>query len=173
AVVIGRYAKNVKAANAMDYVFGYAAFIDVSARGLGRTGMNSFIGKSFDTFAPIGPCIVTADEIPDPHKLHVQLWDDGQLRHDYNTDDMEHQIPALLEWATNVMGLNPGDFLACGTNHQGLGPMQDGERVEIEIERIGRFGVNVVDPLKRTWPKMVDVEAARRVREQQPLQPSH
>lgn len=117
-IVIGRVAKDVKPEDAYSAIFGYTCFIDVSARGLGRVSLGSFLGKSFDTFTPIGPCIVTKDEIPDPHKLHVQLWVDGAIRHDYNTDDMEHPIPELIEFATRYMTLNPGDIIACGTNHQ-------------------------------------------------------
>ena len=168
-VVIGEEAHNVKAANAMEYVFGYTAFIDVSARGgIGRPGFNSFLGKSYDTFAPLGPAIVTADAIADPHKLAVHYRVNGQLRHDYNTDDMEHPIPALIEFASSVTTLMPGDIIACGTNHQGLGPLQDGDVGEIEVEGIGRFSINVVDPLKRSWSVGVDETAAARVREGRP-----
>jgi 2-keto-4-pentenoate hydratase/2-oxohepta-3-ene-1,7-dioic acid hydratase in catechol pathway len=155
ALVIKGPAKLVPAAEWRRAVFGYTALIDVSARGEGRRTWRagSWMGKSFDTFAPIGPCITTADEIPDPNKLHVRFWDDGQLRHDYSTDDMEHHVPALIEFATRIMTLRSGDLIACGTNHEGLGPMQDGERCEIEIERIGRMAVDVVDPLKRRWER--------------------
>ncbi len=162
AVVIGQRAKRVAVDQAMAHVFGYTCFIDVSARGIGQ---RSFIGKSFDTFAPLGPWIVTADEVGDPQRLQVRLWVDGQLRHDYNTDDMEHPVAEVVTWASQVAALSPGDVIACGTNHQGIGPVQDGELVEIEIERIGRMRVRVQDPLKRQWPKGVDEAMARRVRE--------
>jgi len=89
--------------------------------------------------APIGPCIATIDEIPDPNDVHVQFWVDGQLRHNYNTDDMEHLVPELVEFATTIMTLNSGDLIACGTNHEGLGPLQDGEVVDFEIHGIGRM----------------------------------
>ena len=169
AIVIGPRAKDVSPEDAMNYVFGYTCFIDVSARGIGQ---RSFIGKSFDTFAPVGPCIVTRDEIPDPQKLQVRLWDDGQIRHDYNTDDMEHPVTEVVSWASQIAALNPGDLIACGTNHQGLGPMQDGETVEIEIDGIGRMAVKVRDPLKREWPKGVDQEMAGRVRQGRTAAPS-
>jgi len=156
-LVIKGPAKRVKAANWRDAVFGYTSMIDVSARGNGRmtwrTG--SWMGKSFDTFAPIGPCIVTADEIPDPNNLVVKFWNDGQLRHHYNTDDMEHRVPALIEFATTIMTLYSGDLIACGTNHEGLGALQDGEQVEIEVEGVGRMALNVKDPLKRSWERGV------------------
>jgi 2-keto-4-pentenoate hydratase/2-oxohepta-3-ene-1,7-dioic acid hydratase in catechol pathway len=157
ALVIKGPTKNVKAADWQRAVFGYTGMIDVSARGEGRrtwkTG--SWLGKSFDTFAPIGPCITTADEIPNPNDVHVQLWVDGQLRHNYNTDDMEHLVPQLVEFATAIMTLNTGDVIACGTNHEGLGPLQDGEVVDFEIHGVGRMRLSVRDPLKRTWEKGV------------------
>jgi 2-keto-4-pentenoate hydratase/2-oxohepta-3-ene-1,7-dioic acid hydratase in catechol pathway len=155
ALVIKGPAKKVSQANWQTAVFGYTCLIDVSARGEGRrtwkTG--SWLGKSFDTFAPIGPCIATADEIPEPNDLRVRFWNDGQLRHNYNTDDMEHRVPALVEFASAIMTLNTGDLIACGTNHEGLGALQDGETVEIEIEHIGRMSLSVVDPLKRSWER--------------------
>ncbi|HEY7648112.1 MAG TPA: fumarylacetoacetate hydrolase family protein [Methylomirabilota bacterium] len=155
ALVIKGPAKMVKRDNWRSAVFGYTGMIDVSARGEGRrtwkTG--SWLGKSFDTFAPIGPCIATLDEIPDPNNVHVQFWVDGQLRHNYNTDDMEHLVPELVEFATAIMTLNSGDLIACGTNHEGLGPLQDGEVVDFEIHGIGRMRLDVRDPLKRSWEK--------------------
>ena len=158
AIVIKGPAKMVKAADWQIAVFGYTALIDVSAREQGRrtwpaTPLTSWLGKSFDTFAPIGPCIVTADEIEDPNDLIVRFWNDGQLRHDYNTDDMEHRVPELVEFATTVMTMNSGDLIACGTNHEGLGSLQDGETVDIEIEKIGRMQLKVRDPLKRSWER--------------------
>ena len=169
AVVIGRRAKDVKQADAMDYVFGYTAFMDVSPRGgVGRNPGMTMISKSYDTCAPMGPCIATADEVPNPHDLGVRYWVGEQARHDYRTNDLEHTIPELIEWATTVMTLVPGDVIALGTNHQGIGPLQDGEVGTIEIERIGRFSVNVSDPQKRAWPVEIDQGMATRVREARP-----
>jgi 2-keto-4-pentenoate hydratase/2-oxohepta-3-ene-1,7-dioic acid hydratase in catechol pathway len=155
ALVIKGPAKKVSQTNWRSAVFGYTCLIDVSARGEGRRTWKagSWLGKSFDTFAPIGPCIATADEIPEPNDLVVRFWNDGQLRHNYNTDDMEHRVPELVEFASTIMTLNTGDLIACGTNHEGLGALQDGETVEIEIARIGRMSLNVVDPLKRSWER--------------------
>ena len=160
ALVIKGPAKMVKAKDWKRAVFGYTAIIDVSAREQGRktwpaSPLTSWLGKSFDTFAPIGPCIATADEIEDPNDLIVRFWNEGQLRHNYNTDDMEHRVPELIEFATTVMTMNSGDLIACGTNHEGLGALQDGETVEIEIQNIGKMGLKVSDPLKRTWERGV------------------
>jgi 2-keto-4-pentenoate hydratase/2-oxohepta-3-ene-1,7-dioic acid hydratase in catechol pathway len=160
ALVIKGPAKMLKAKDWKAAVFGYTAMIDVSAREQGRrtwpaTPLTSWLGKSFDTFAPIGPCIVTADEVDNPNDLVVRFWNDGQLRHNYNTDDMEHRVPELVEFATTVMTMNSGDLIACGTNHEGLGALQDGETVEIEIQNIGKMTLNVSDPLKRKWERGV------------------
>ena len=157
AIVIKGPAKMVSREDWRGAVFGYTGLIDVSAREEGRRTWKarSWLGKSFDTFAPIGPCITTADEIPEPNDLRVRFWNDGQLRHNYNTDDMEHRVPELIEFVTTFMTLNTGDVIACGTNHEGLGALQDGEVVEIEIEGIGRMSLDVVDPLKRTWERGV------------------
>lgn len=168
-VVIGKRVRDLAPEDAMDAVFGYTCFMDVSPRGgVGRTPQPTFISKSFDTCAPMGPCIVTKDEIPDPQNLRIRYWVDDQPRHDYNTSDMEHPIAAVLVWTTQVMTLLPGDVITMGTNHQGIGPLQDGEKGTIEIEGVGRFSVNVVDPLKRSWPKAIDENMARLVREARP-----
>ena len=165
AVVIGKEATKVPADKAMDYVFGYTAFIDVSARDVGRPHVGTFLGKSFDTFAPMGPCLVTADEIPDPHKLQVKLSVSGELRQDFVTDDMANRIPQLIEFTSAVFTLNPGDVIATGTNHHGLGTLQDGDEVVIDIQDIGSFTVSVRDPLKRSWPRGIDQTVAERLKE--------
>jgi 2-keto-4-pentenoate hydratase/2-oxohepta-3-ene-1,7-dioic acid hydratase in catechol pathway len=168
AVVIGRRARHVAEKDAMSYVFGYTNFIDVSAHGFpieeSIVQIPSFIGKSFDTFAPMGPWITTVDEVPDVTRLQVRLRAGGQLRHDYNTSDAEYSIARLLSFASSIMTLNPGDVLSCGTNHQGIGPIQDGETVEMEIEGLGALVVHVQDPLKRTWERTIHTEMAERVR---------
>ena len=157
AIVIKGPAKSVPEGDWRTAVFGYTCLVDVSAREHGRYTWKkgSWIGKSFDTFCPLGPCITTADELPDPNDVVVRFWDDGQLRHDYSTDDMEHRVPELVAFASRIMTLNSGDVISCGTNHEGLGPLQDGETVEIEIEHIGRMTLHVEDPLRRTWEKGV------------------
>lgn len=162
AVVIGRRATNVKAADAMKHVFGYVNFIDGSARGLPPPGAVFFQMKSRDTFAPIGPCIVTADEIADPHKLQVRLWNNGKLMQDFNTDDMAHKIPRCIEWASAIHTLDPGDILATGTNHRGLHAFMDGDRIELETEGLGRLAINVSDPLKRSWSRETRLERSEK-----------
>ena len=116
--------------------------------------------KSRDTFAPIGPYIVTADEIPDPHKLQIKLWINGVLKQNFNTDDMAHKIPRCIEWVTSIHTLEPGDILATGTNHRGLNAFQDGDMVELETEGLGRLRINVRDELKRTWARETRLERA-------------
>jgi 2-keto-4-pentenoate hydratase/2-oxohepta-3-ene-1,7-dioic acid hydratase in catechol pathway len=166
ALVIGRRASKVAAAEALDYVFAYVPFIDVSARGVGGPGSRTmFQGKSFDTFGPLGPALVTPDEVPDPHGLRVQLTVNGEPRQDYSTADMANRIPQLIEFASRVTTLEPGDVIATGTNHQGLGPLQDGDEVALTIERLGTLTVRVRDPRGRSWPREIDQGMARMVRE--------
>jgi 2-keto-4-pentenoate hydratase/2-oxohepta-3-ene-1,7-dioic acid hydratase in catechol pathway len=153
AVVIGKRATAVSQARAMDHVFGYTNFIDGSARGLLPTGNTFYQMKSRDTFCPLGPWIVTADEIPDPHKLQVKLWVNGELKQNYNTDDMAHKIPRCIEWVTSIHTLDPGDVVATGTNHRGISGFQNGDVIEIEVEKVGRLRFNVRDDLKRTWAR--------------------
>jgi 2-keto-4-pentenoate hydratase/2-oxohepta-3-ene-1,7-dioic acid hydratase in catechol pathway len=109
--------------------------------------------KSRDTFAPIGPWIVTADEIPDPHKLQLKLSVNGTVMQNFNTSDMAHNIPRCIEWVSSIHALEPGDILATGTNHRGLNPFHDGDTVEFETERLGKLTIKVRDDLKRTWAR--------------------
>jgi len=153
ALVIGKRASNVRAADAMGYIFGYTNFIDGSARGLLPTGNTFYQMKSRDTFAPIGPCIVTADEVKDVDHLQIRLWVNGELKQNFNTSDMAHKIPRCLEWVTSIHALEPGDILATGTNHRGLSGFQNGDRIELETEGLGRLRFNVRDDLKRTWSR--------------------
>ena len=172
-LVFGKAGSNVKQAEAMDYVFGYTCGVDVSARiftGAPRaprdnTKMPISPWKSYDTFAPLGPCIATKDEIPDQNHLQIRLWVDGELRVNYNTDDLAHSIPESIEWANAIESFSAGDVLFMGTNHQGLGPMQDGDSIDVEIESVGRFSFNVTDALKRRWPKGVDELTAEDIRQ--------
>ncbi|PYN74406.1 MAG: fumarylacetoacetate hydrolase [Candidatus Rokuibacteriota bacterium] len=151
ALIIGKRASNVSQAQAMSYIFGYMNFIDGSARGLPPSGNTFYQMKSRDSFCPIGPYIVTADEIPDPHRLQVKLWVNGDLKQNYNTSDMAHKIPRCIEWVTSIHSLDAGDIIATGTNHRGLSGFQNGDRIEIETEGLGRLRFNIRDDLKRTW----------------------
>ena len=135
----------------MDYIFGYINFIDGSARGLPPPGNVFFQMKSRDTFAPIGPYLVTKDEIADPQKLPIKLWVNGELKQDFNTDDMAHNIPRCIEWATSIHTLEPGDILATGTNHRGLSQLHGRRRGGTGDAGLGRLRFNIRDDLKRTW----------------------
>ena len=162
ALVIGKRASKVPAAKAMSHIFGYVNFIDGSARGLPPSGNTFYQMKSRDTFAPMGPYIVTADEIADPHRLQVRLWVNGILMQNFNTSDMAHRIPRCIEWVSSIHTLEPGDVLATGTNHRGLNPFQDGDRVELEVEGLGRLRIKVRDDLKRTWARETRLDRQNR-----------
>jgi 2-keto-4-pentenoate hydratase/2-oxohepta-3-ene-1,7-dioic acid hydratase in catechol pathway len=172
-VVFGRAGSNIPQAQALDYVFGYTAGVDVSARmpqsgpGGGRdlTKMPLSAGKSYNGFAPIGPAIVPKDEVGDAQALDIKLWVNGELRPNYNTSDLAHSIAESIAWATAITPVQPGDVLFMGTNHQGLGALQDGDKVEMEISRIGRLTFTVADPSKRRWPRGIDEVTAKDVRE--------
>jgi 2-keto-4-pentenoate hydratase/2-oxohepta-3-ene-1,7-dioic acid hydratase in catechol pathway len=158
ALVIGKRAKNVRAADAMQHVFGYVNFIDGSARGLPPAGNTFYQMKSRDTFAPIGPYIVTADEIANPQKLGLTLKVNGAVKQKFNSDDMAHQIPRCIEWVSSIHTLEPGDLLATGTNHRGLNAFHDGDAVELETEGLGTLRIKVRDPLKRAWSRETRLE---------------
>jgi 2-keto-4-pentenoate hydratase/2-oxohepta-3-ene-1,7-dioic acid hydratase in catechol pathway len=158
ALVIGKKATNVAPEDAYEYIFGYLNFVDGSARGL-ATGMGlSYFMKGQDDFAPMGPWITTADEIDNPMNLHVQQWNNGKVTHDYNTDDMAHDIAASVAFVSSNTTLEPGDVIALGTNHQGLHPLQDGDVVEQETDGLGRLTFHVRDELKRTWGRSTRAE---------------
>jgi 2-keto-4-pentenoate hydratase/2-oxohepta-3-ene-1,7-dioic acid hydratase in catechol pathway len=158
AVVIGRKASQVKAKDAMKYVFGYTNFIDGSARGVVPPTNVFYQMKSRDTFAPVGPYIVTADEIKDPHKLAIKLTNNGAVMQSFNTDDMAHKIPRCIEWVSSIHTLEPGDILATGTNHRGLNSFQDGDQIELDIEKVGKLRFRIRDELKRTWSRDTRLE---------------
>jgi len=153
AAVIGKRASSVGQAEAMNHIFGYINFVDGSARGLPPENNGFYQMKARDTFAPIGPYVVTADEIPDPLKLQVRLWNNGVLMQDYNTSDMANKPPRCIEWISSIHALEPGDIVALGTNHRGLNPFMDGDRIEIEVQGLGRLHFKVRDDLKRTWAR--------------------
>jgi 2-keto-4-pentenoate hydratase/2-oxohepta-3-ene-1,7-dioic acid hydratase in catechol pathway len=143
-VVIGKRGKNISAADAFDYVFGYTVVNDISARDLQNGhGGQFFKGKSLDGACPMGPWIVTADEISDPHNLPLRCRVNGVVKQDSNTNDLIFKIPTLIESLSRGMTLEPGDVLATGTP-QGVGfartpPefLKPGDVVECEVEGIG------------------------------------
>jgi 2-keto-4-pentenoate hydratase/2-oxohepta-3-ene-1,7-dioic acid hydratase in catechol pathway len=149
ALVIGKRAAHLSPGQAMDHVFGYTPFIDASARGLPG---GFFLGKSWHTFAPMGPALVTADEVPTPNDLRIQIAVNGETRQDFSTKEMARHIPELLAEITNVMALEPGDVVATGVHHVGLAPIKNGDRVRVTIERLGpALEVSVHDALNRSW----------------------
>ena len=162
AAVIGKRASNVSEADAMKYIFGYMNFIDGSARGLQPPGNTFYQMKARETFAPMGPWLVTADEIKDPQKLQVKLWVNGVLKQDFNTSDMAHKIAKCVAWISSIHTLEPGDVIATGTNHRGLSSFQDGDLVELETEGLGRLHIRVKDDLKRTWSRDTRLEHAEK-----------
>jgi len=145
AAVIGRTAKNVTRDKALGYVFGYSCLIDASMRlEPGAPPEERALRKSFDTFTPLGPYLVTADEIPDPQALANQLWVNGELKQNANTRDMTVDVASLIELISSVMTLNPGDVIATGTP-EGVGPIKPGDVVRIAIERVGDMTLRVAE----------------------------
>jgi 2-keto-4-pentenoate hydratase/2-oxohepta-3-ene-1,7-dioic acid hydratase in catechol pathway len=148
AVVIGKQAKNVPEDRAFEYIVGYTILNDVSARDF---NLDCVVGalapyviqKTFDTFAPLGPALVTADEVGDPHSLRIRLWVDGTLLQDGNTAHMQHKIPRIVSYLSRVVTLRPGDVIATGTppgaGHWRKPPryLQPGDTVRIEIPPLG------------------------------------
>lgn len=145
AVIIGKPAKNVPRERAFEYVFGYSCLIDVTMRLEPKVAEEERVArKSFDTFTPIGPYIVTADEVPDPGNLSNRLWVNDELRQDSNTSALILDIPGLIEWASSVMTLQPGDIIATGTP-EGVGPIAPNDRVRMEIAQVGTLEIAVTE----------------------------
>ena len=165
ALIIGKHASKVKPENAYEHIFGYMGFIDGSARGLPPAGNTFYQMKSRDTYAPMGPWLVTADEIDDPLNLSVKLWVNEELKQNYNTSDMAHKIPRIIEWVSSIHDLEPGDVVATGTNHRGLSAFQDGDRVNLEVQGLGNLNFGVRDDLKRTWARTTRLEMAEQGKE--------
>ena len=152
AVVIGRRCKNVSKEKALDHVFGYTCANDVSARDWqGEWGGSQWCrGKTFDTFLPLGPCLITRDEIPNPSGLKIRTILNGETMQDWNTDDMIFDVPTLISFLSGSTTLEPGTVIITGTPH-GVGAarkppvwLQPGDSISIEIERIGRLTNPVV-----------------------------
>jgi 2-keto-4-pentenoate hydratase/2-oxohepta-3-ene-1,7-dioic acid hydratase in catechol pathway len=147
AVVIGKRAKNVRREDALQYVLGYSCANDVSARDwqIEKQKRQWARGKSFDTFCPLGPCLVTADEIPDPNNLSLRSVLNGRIMQDSNTSDMTFDVPALISDLSRSMTLLPGTVILTGTP-EGVGYtrmppvfLKNGDEIVIEIQSIGRL----------------------------------
>jgi 2-keto-4-pentenoate hydratase/2-oxohepta-3-ene-1,7-dioic acid hydratase in catechol pathway len=153
AVVIGKTCKNVPRESALDYVLGYTCANDVSARDwqIKFGGSQWCRGKSFDTFCPLGPCLVTRDEIPNPNSLQLRTMLNGQVMQDWNTNDMIFSVAELLEFLSGSTTLPAGTVILTGTPHGvGMGQkpprwLQAGDEITIEIEGIGRLTNPVAD----------------------------
>ena len=138
-MIIGKRGRNISRENALDYIFGYTCLIDVTLRGTEERVMR----KSWDTFTPIGPWLVTADEVGDASNLWMKLWVNGEIRHDANTKDLIVDIPGMIECMSNASTLEPGDIVATGTP-AGVGPIKPGDTVVIEIQNVGKMTLPVV-----------------------------
>jgi 2-keto-4-pentenoate hydratase/2-oxohepta-3-ene-1,7-dioic acid hydratase in catechol pathway len=143
AIVLGKKAKDVSVSDALNYVFGYTILNDVSARDFQFKGSQWTLGKGFDTFAPIGPCITTMEQIPDPGNLRIRTWVNGEIRQDGNTHDMIFNVAQVVHHLSRIMTLEPCDVIATGTPSGVAMAMKqpkwlkDGDIVRVEIEGIG------------------------------------
>ncbi|KAJ8913205.1 hypothetical protein NQ315_016147 [Exocentrus adspersus] len=150
-VVIGKKARNVKVQNALDYVFGYTSTQDLTAKDwTQRNGGQFLLCKNMDNFCPLGPCVVTKDEIEDPHNIRVRTWVNGELKQDGNTEEMVHRIDRLIEYLSEAMTLLPGDIICTGTP-SGVGSSQNppqylrkGDLLESDVEKIGKMANRIV-----------------------------
>ncbi|NYE07998.1 2-keto-4-pentenoate hydratase/2-oxohepta-3-ene-1,7-dioic acid hydratase in catechol pathway [Bacillus niacini] len=141
--IIGKQAKNVSVENALDYVFGYAVGNDLSVRELQFRSHQWLYGKAIDGFAPIGPYIVTADEVPDPQNLNLKCWVNGELRQNSNTEDMIFSTAKLISDLSQIMTLQPGDVIYTGTPEGVIMGMEEknwlkpGDEIVCEIDGLG------------------------------------
>jgi 2-keto-4-pentenoate hydratase/2-oxohepta-3-ene-1,7-dioic acid hydratase in catechol pathway len=136
AIVIGRSARHIDVNDALDYVFGYTGALDITV----RSTEDRSTRKSFDTFTPLGPWIVTADEVGDADNLSLKCWVNEELRQETNTSELIFDVAELVAYASSVMTLHPGDVIATGTP-AGVGPLSDGSPVRLTIEKVGTLEV--------------------------------
>lgn len=134
--------KNVKVSDWQRAVFGYTCVIDVMAQGDTQFGRDFWLAKS-DTLGPLGPCVVTADEVSDPAMLRVQSFVNGKSAQDYSVGTGDYSVAEQIELATTIMTLNTGDVLACGTAREGLRVLGDGDQLEVNISGVGQLRVSV------------------------------
>ncbi|RSM64760.1 5-carboxymethyl-2-hydroxymuconate isomerase [Actinoplanes sp. ATCC 53533] len=138
ALVIGRPGRHIPVEHALNHVAGYTCLLDITMRG----GEDRSTRKSFDTFTPIGPYLVTPDEVGPLEKLSLRTWVGGELRQDADIKDLIWNVPRLIAYASSVMTLNVGDIITSGTP-AGVGTLTDGERVIVDIDRVGRLETTV------------------------------
>lgn len=138
-IVIGQGGRDIPRANWQAHVFGYACLMDMVVRGREERVFR----KAYDSFCPVGPWVVTADEVGDPTQLEMKLWVNGELRQHANTRDLVLDIPGMVEMASAVMTLYPGDIIATGTP-AGVAQIRDGDQVRMTIDRVGEMAVRVV-----------------------------
>jgi 2-keto-4-pentenoate hydratase/2-oxohepta-3-ene-1,7-dioic acid hydratase in catechol pathway len=138
AVIIGKGGRNISREDALSHVFGYSCLLDITVRGKQERA----IRKSYDTFTPVGPWIVTADEVGDPSDLDVRLWVNDEIRQAANTRDMIVDVPEIIAMCSSVMTLEPGDIIATGTG-EGVGPIMPSDVVRIDISRVAGMSVSV------------------------------
>ncbi|CAH1966745.1 unnamed protein product [Acanthoscelides obtectus] len=154
--VIGRKAKNVKASEALDYVFGYTATQDLTAKDwISRSGGQLIMCKNMDGFSPIGPCVVTKEELGDPHKIRIRTWVNGVLKQNGNTENMICRIDKIVEYLSSAMTLLPGDVICTGTPY-GVGSnqnppqyLQEGDLLETEVENVGKLSNRIINVPKK------------------------
>jgi 2-keto-4-pentenoate hydratase/2-oxohepta-3-ene-1,7-dioic acid hydratase in catechol pathway len=145
AFVIGKGGRNISEASWKDHVFGYTIVNDVSARDIQLGSSQWLMGKTFDTFAPMGPAIVTADEIADPHNLAIRMTINGEILQDQNTRELIFGVPALIAYLSSVFTLEPGDIVSTGTpSGVGMGRtpprwLKPGDEMVVFVEGIGEL----------------------------------
>jgi len=151
AVIIGKKGRNIPQSLAFDHIGGYTIFNDITARDIQFADKQWFRGKSFDTFAPTGPCLVLSDQVSDPHRLKIELRVNGEIRQSGTTANMIFQIPELVSFISRVMTLQPGDIIATGTPagvgfyaKPKKGLLKPGDLMEAEIEGLGVLRNKVV-----------------------------
>ena len=138
-IIIGKGGRDIPRERWQEHVFGYSCLMDIVVRGKEERVAR----KAYDTFCPVGPWIITADELGDPTQLQGRLWVNDELRQDANTRDLIVDIPGMIELASHIMMLEPGDIIAAGTP-AGVGPIRPGDKVRIEFERVGSMTMDVV-----------------------------
>ena len=150
-VVMGATARNVSVDEALDYVFGYCNMNDLSERNLQMRSGQWLLGKTLDKFLPVGPYVVTADEVPDPQALSIKGWLNGELRQNSNTADMIFSVAEVIAYASQIMTLDPGDIISTGTPEgviMGMEPkvwLQPGDEYVVEVEGLGKLANRMVE----------------------------